>query len=218
MTKAEVTMKLQKKLRSRGSAALLAITAALPLIGVAGTLLMVTVRQRDQVEAAAIVAAARDAAASGAQDAMAKLALDPNYTGTYDLTVGASLAHVVVTAWSTDGVDNDGNGKVDDLAEADYISVSSEGRVNVAYDRQGNEMDTAAMSQTKDAGSVVSEVRTPGLTYTSWARRSEFRRSCALGRWPRRHPRRRWPRVPSCRRVSSTPRRTRVTPTIRSGS
>ena len=159
MTKAEVTMKLQKKLRSRGSAALLAITAALPLIGVAGTLLMVTVRQRDQVEAAAIVAAARDAAASGAQDAMAKLALDPNYTGTYDLTVGSSLAHVVVTAWSTDGVDNDGNGKVDDLAEADYISVTSEGRVNVAYDRQGHEMDTAAMSQTKDAGSVVKKTK-----------------------------------------------------------
>jgi len=160
MTKAEVTMNLQKKIRSRrGSAALMAITAAIPLIGVAGTLLMVTVRQRDQVEASAIMAAARDAAASGAQDAMAKLALDPNWSGKYDLTVGASLAHVVVTAWSNDGVDNDGNGKVDDLAETDYISIASEGRVNVAYDRQGHEMDTAALSQTRDAGSVVKKTK-----------------------------------------------------------
>jgi hypothetical protein len=160
MTKAEVTMKLQKKLRSRrGSAALMAITAALPLIGVAGTLLMVTVRQRDEVEAAAIVAAARDAAASGAQDAMAKLAVDPTFSGAYDLTVGGSIAHVVVTDWSNDGVDNDGNGKVDDLAEADYISISSEGRVNVAYDHNGREMDTAAMSQTKTAGSVVKKTK-----------------------------------------------------------
>jgi hypothetical protein len=160
MTKAEVTMNLQKKLRSRrGSAALMAITAALPLIGVAGTLLMVTVRQRDEVEAAAIVAAARDAAASGAQDAMAKLAVDPNFSGAYDLTVGGSVAHVVVTDWANDGVDNDGNGKVDDLAEADYISISSEGRVNVSYDHNGREMDTAALSQTKDAGSVVKKTK-----------------------------------------------------------
>jgi hypothetical protein len=160
MTSAEVNMKLQKRLRSRrGSAALMAITAAIPLIGVAGTLLMVTVRQRNQVEASAVVAAARDAAASGAQDAMAKLAVDPNWSGEYDLAVGGSLAHVVVTDWSTDGVDNDNNGKVDDLAETDYISVSSEGRVNVAYDRQGREMSTAALSQTKDAGSVVKKTK-----------------------------------------------------------
>jgi len=153
-------MNLRKKIRSRrGSAALMAITAAIPLIGVAGTLLMVTVRQRNQVEASAVVAAARDAAASGAQDAMAKLAVDPNWAGEYDLAVGGSLAHVVVTDWTSDGVDNDNNGKVDDLAETDYVSITSEGRVNVAYDRQGRELSTAALSQTKDAGSVVKKTK-----------------------------------------------------------
>jgi Flp pilus assembly protein TadG len=153
-------MNLRKKIRSRrGSAALMAITAAIPLIGVAGTLLMVTVRQRNQVEASAVVAAARDAAASGVQDAMAKLAVDPNWAGEYDLAVGGSLAHVVVTDWTSDGVDNDNNGKVDDLAETDYVSITSEGRVNVAYDRQGRELSTAALSQTKDAGSVVKKTK-----------------------------------------------------------
>ena len=153
-------MNLRKKIRSRrGSAALMAITAAIPLIGVAGTLLMVTVRQRNQVEALVVVAAARDAAASGAQDAMAKLAVDPNWAGEYDLAVGGSLAHVVVTDWTSDGVDNDNNGKVDDLAETDYVSITSEGRVNVAYDRQGRELSTAALSQTKDAGSIVKKTK-----------------------------------------------------------
>jgi len=153
-------MNLRKKIRSRrGSAALMAITAAIPLIGVAGTLLMVTVRQCNQVEALAVVAAVRDAAASGAQDAMAKLAVDPNWAGEYDLAVGGSLAHVVVTDWTSDGVDNDNNGKVDDLAETDYVSITSEGRVNVAYDRQRRELSTAALSQTKDAGSVVKKTK-----------------------------------------------------------
>jgi Flp pilus assembly protein TadG len=127
MTKAEVTMNLQKKTRSRrGSAALMAITAAIPLIGVAGTLLMVTVRQRDQVEASAIMAAARDAAASGAQDAMAKLAVDPNYTGTYDLTVGASLPRRRHPLGDRRRRQRR-NGKVDDLAEADYIASRPKG-------------------------------------------------------------------------------------------
>ncbi len=156
----EVTMRLKLKHRtSRGTAALLAITAAIPLIGVAGTLLMVSVRQRDQVEASAVMTAARDASASGAQDAMAKLALDPNYTGTYDLTVGHATAHVVVSSWVNDGIDNDGNGKIDDPAEADYISITSQGRVNVAYDRNGNEMDTAALSQTRNGSSVVKKTK-----------------------------------------------------------
>jgi hypothetical protein len=103
--------------------------------------------------------AARDAAASGAQDAMAKLTLNPNYTGTYDVAVGSGTAHVVVTSWANDGIDNDGNGKVDDPAEADYITITSQGRVNVAYDRNGNEVDTAAMSQTRNAGSVVKKTK-----------------------------------------------------------
>jgi len=90
---------------------------------------------------------------------MAKLAVDPNWAGEYDLAVGGSLAHVVVTDWTSDGVDNDNNGKVDDLAETDYVSITSEGRVNVAYDRQGRELSTAALSQTKDAGSVVKKTK-----------------------------------------------------------
>ena len=146
--------RLLKKLDRRGTAAVLAVTATIPLMAVAGTLLMVTVHHRSQVEESSIVTAARDVAASGAQDAMAKLTVDPDYTGTYDVAVGVNSAHVVVTDWATDGIDNDGNGKIDDAVEANYIGIASAGTVN-----GGAGGGVSAMSEIRNAGVLVKKTK-----------------------------------------------------------
>src|SRR5215831_17337535 len=125
--------------RQQGFASVMAIIAVIPMVGVAGTLLMVAAHERAQIEETQIVEKARDIAASGAQDAMARLTLNADYAGTYDLNLDGGTAHVVVTDWASDGIDNDGNGKKDDAGEADYVQIASEGRVNVAYDKHGNE-------------------------------------------------------------------------------
>jgi len=143
----------------RGIAMLLAITATIPLIGVTGTVLMIAVRQRQQIEESVVVAMARDAAASGAQDAMAKLTMDADFTGTYDLAIGGGQAEVTVTDWETDGIDNDGDGRVDDVLEADYVGISSVGSVNVARDALGNVVETAARSVQKTANVITKKVR-----------------------------------------------------------
>jgi hypothetical protein len=142
----------------RGFAAVMAITSVIPLVTIAGTLLMVTVRAHDEFEESLIVTKARDTAASGAQDAMAKLALDADYSGSYDLAIGGATAHVVVTDWASDGIDNDGNGKVDDALEDDYVAIFSEGRVNVAFDAKGNEVATAAQSRRATANVITKKV------------------------------------------------------------
>lgn len=146
--------RLLKKLDRRGTAAVLAVTATIPLMAVAGTLLMVTARHRSEVEESSIVTTARDVAASGAQDAMAKLTLNPDYTGAYDVTVGVNTAHVVVTDWGTDGIDNDGNGKIDDAAETNYIGVASTGTVN-----GGAGGGASAMSELRNAGVLVKKTK-----------------------------------------------------------
>lgn len=143
----------------RGIALVFAVTAAIPLVGVAGTLLMIAVRQREQIEESIVVTKARDAAASGAQDAMAKLTANADFTGTYDLAIGSGQAHVTVTDWASDGIDNDGDGRVDDALEADYVGISSVGEVNVASDAHGNEIVTAARSMKTTANVITKKVR-----------------------------------------------------------
>lgn len=138
-----------------GTALVVVVTATIPLLAAAGTLLMVCVRQRTQVEESYVVAAARDTASAGAQDAIAKLEADPNYTGTYDLAIDGHSAHVVVTDWSSDKLDNDGNGKVDDAGEAGYVGIVSDGRVNCAFAANGVEVATAARSERRTASAVV---------------------------------------------------------------
>jgi hypothetical protein len=144
---------------SRGFAAVMAIIAVVPMVAVAGTLLMVAVRQRCQAEESQIVTMSRDVAASGAQDAMAKLTLNADLTGTYDVAVGGGTARVVITDWGSDGIDNDGDGRVDDALEADYVAIASEGRVNVALDSHGNELETAARSRTSSANVLTKKIR-----------------------------------------------------------
>ena len=116
----------------RGSAMLLVLCAAVPLMVAGGTMLFAVVRERALNEQLAAEASADDAAASGAHDALALLALDPGYTGSYVLAVDGHVANVSVTAWLGDGVDNDGNGLVDDAAEADWSTITAEGVVNGA--------------------------------------------------------------------------------------
>lgn len=144
--------------RQQGFASVMAIIAVIPMVGVAGTLLMVAAHERKQIEEYQIVTKARDIAASGAQDAMARLTLNADYAGTYDLIVAGGTAHVVVTDWANDGIDNDGNGKVDDAGEADYVQISSVGRVNVALDAKGNELVTAAQSRTATASVLTKKI------------------------------------------------------------
>jgi hypothetical protein len=108
----------------------LALGAAVPLMVAGGAMLFAVVRERSRNEQLAAETAADDAAASGAHDALALLTLDPGYSGSYVLGVDGHVANVTVTAWLGDGVDNDGNGLVDDAAETDWSTITSEGVVN----------------------------------------------------------------------------------------
>lgn len=137
--------------RERGSAMLLALGAALPLMIAGGTMLFAVVRERSFAEQMAAEVAAEDAAASGAHDAIALLATDPNFTGSYALGVDGHVAQVSVTAWATDGVDNDGNGVADDAGELDWTTIRSEGQVNVQPTAGGNVVDLP----TREARSTV---------------------------------------------------------------
>jgi hypothetical protein len=124
-----------------GSALILAIGAAIPLLIAGGVLLTAVTRARTAADHSIVVQQARDVSASGAQNAMARLVADPNFTGDYDLELSGPVAHIAVAAWANDGVDNDKNGKVDDDGEADYLSVTSVGAVNEVLDAKGNALD-----------------------------------------------------------------------------
>lgn len=130
----------------RGSSLLLALGSALPLMIAGGTLLFTVVRERAAAEQASAEVLADDVAASGAHDALARLAANPAYAGSYTLAVAGHTAEVTVTAWAGDGLDNDGNGLVDDAAEADFSTIDSEGLVNVVLDAQGNAVEAPTRS------------------------------------------------------------------------
>jgi len=124
----------------RGSALILAIGAAIPLLIAGGALLCAVTKEQDATEQSVVISQARDAAASGAHSAIAELSTDPNLTGTLDVTVGGALARVTVTPWKGDKVDNDQNGVVDDAGEDLFIGINSVGTANVRFDANGNEL------------------------------------------------------------------------------
>jgi hypothetical protein len=138
----------------RGGALIIALCATIPLIIAGGTLLVTVTQGRRATETSVALAQARDASASGAQDALARLADDPNYTGSYQLQLGGPAANVTVTAWADDGVDNDGNGLTDDGAEEEFVEIVSTGTTNVASDAFGLEIDRA----TRHARSVTEAI------------------------------------------------------------
>lgn len=139
---------------ARGSALIVALCATIPLLIAGGTLLVTVTQGRRATENSVALVQARDASASGAQDALARLAVDPNYVGNFQLQLGGPMADVTVTAWDGDGVDNDANGLVDDPAEEDFVEIVSTGTTNVAFDANGFEIERA----TRHARSVTDAI------------------------------------------------------------
>lgn len=139
MTSTKRTRRPEK--RTQGSAALVCLTALLPLVVAGGTMLAVVVRGRTALETELAKKSAADAASSGAQDALAKLQGDPDFTGSYDVDVGGTSARVTVTSWSDDKVDNDDLNGVDDPGEAGFVEIGTVAWVNVVTDGNGNRID-----------------------------------------------------------------------------
>jgi len=142
----ESDLQSPKRLRRRhegtkGSAALVCLTALLPLVVAGGTMLAVVVRGRTVLETELAKKSAADAASSGAQDALAKLQGDPDFTGSYDVDVGGTPARVTITSWTDDKVDNDELNGVDDPGEAGFVELGTEAWVNVVTDGNGNRID-----------------------------------------------------------------------------
>ncbi|MSP15084.1 MAG: hypothetical protein EXR73_00485 [Myxococcales bacterium] len=128
----------------RGNALLLALGATTSLIVAAGTLLVAVTHERTSSEQSVVNSQACDASASGAEDGLAALASNANYTGTFQLTYGGPVADVTVVAWASDGADNDGDGSADEADEANYLSVTSIGRVNEQLDGNGALIERAS--------------------------------------------------------------------------
>jgi hypothetical protein len=144
--------------RERGSAALVAIATLLPLVIAGGTMLAVSVHHRTEFEASVAKRVAVDAAAAGAQDALAKLAADADFSGQYDLKVGGNQAVVSVTRWENDQIDNDGLNGVDDPAEADYVQIGSNAWVNDAYDSQGHRLNLTPSTYHSATDAIVKKL------------------------------------------------------------
>lgn len=144
--------------RRRGSGLIVAIAMALPLLVAGGVLLGTVVSERTATEASVAIAQARDVAVSGAQDALAQLAVDSGFEGKYELALGGPLVTVSVTGWDSDGIDNDGNGVVDDAAEEPFISVRADGTTNVLFDAAGNILDRASRTANSAVSAVVEKV------------------------------------------------------------
>ncbi len=144
--------------RRKGGALIIALAAAIPLLIAGGALLTSVTQGRKSTETSVALAQARDVAASGAQDALAQLAVNPNYRGSYQLSLAGPVAQVSVTAWDKDLVDNDGNGMVDDAGEAPFIGIVSSGTTNVAFDKYGLEIDRATRHARSFTEAVVQKV------------------------------------------------------------
>jgi hypothetical protein len=151
---------------TKGGALIIALCATIPLLIAAGTLLITVTQGRRATETTVALAQARDASASGAQDALAQLTTNPNYRGSYQLALNGPLATVSVSAWGTDGIDNDADGAVDDAAEEPFVEIVSTGTTNIAFDPYGFEIArpsrharsiTEAIVQTTDLDIVVDQ-------------------------------------------------------------
>ena len=139
----------------RGSALVIALGMAVPLVIAGGTLLMAVTHERTVTEDALVITKTRDAADAGAHDAIAKLVANAAYTGTYSLAMGGPTASVTVSAWATNGSDDDGDGAVDEADEANFIGVTSSGASNVAYGQNGAISHTAARDATRTVHAVL---------------------------------------------------------------
>jgi hypothetical protein len=142
----------------RGSALIIAIGFILPLLIAGGALLVQVTHERVATEQAIVIERARDAAASGGQDALAKLSDDPNYEGEYDLKLGGAFADVEVVSWADDDVDNDASGKIDDDDERLFVGITSIGTMNVSANADEKELGTATRKGRSIAEAIVKKV------------------------------------------------------------
>lgn len=122
------TMVLRKS--EHGLAQVLVLAAAIPLV-VAGTVLL-TVSTSHLSESDQLIhkSEARTLSVSGAHDALARLAKDAAFEGEYELAINGGVTWVTVSAWGSDGLDNNGDTDVDDAAESEFIGVTSAGWLN----------------------------------------------------------------------------------------
>jgi hypothetical protein len=132
---------MNPRLSKRGNALLLALGATTTLIVAAGTLLVAVTQERTATEQSVVNAQARDASTSGAEDALARLSVDPDWEGTFAVDMGGPVADVIVVDWGKDSVDNDDDGTKDEDDEEDLIFVTSTGRSNETLDNGGNVID-----------------------------------------------------------------------------
>jgi hypothetical protein len=114
------------------------LAALIPLLVVAGTMLSVESSQMRETESVGARMRARSISAGGAHDAIARLESDPGYTGTSTVALDAGTAVVTVVDCAGDGLDNDGNGRVDDATEIDLLTIRSEGLLGFDVDGAGN--------------------------------------------------------------------------------
>ncbi|MBL8843935.1 MAG: hypothetical protein JNL90_20600 [Planctomycetes bacterium] len=128
---------LRRRRSRRANALLLALGATTTLIVAGGTLLVSVAEERTATEQSIVAAQARDASTSGAEDALARLAADPNTEGSWQVDLGGPIADVTVVDWGDNGADDDDDGAIDEADEQDYLSVLSIGRANELLDGNG---------------------------------------------------------------------------------
>lgn len=128
----------------RANALILVLAATSTLVVAGGTLLVAVTSERTATEQSMLNDQAADASTSGAEDALAKLSVNANYEGAWQVDLGGPVADVTVSSWGDDGIDNDGDGATDESDESDFVAVTSIGRVNELLDGGGNLVDRAA--------------------------------------------------------------------------
>ncbi len=141
-TRHHPVLRAQHRRRSqRANALLLALGATTTLIVAGGSLLVSVAQERTATEQSIVAAQARDASTSGAEDALARLSVDPNTTGSWQVDLSGPIADVTVVDWGDNGGDDDDDGTVDEADEHGYLSVLSIGRANELLDGNGLLLD-----------------------------------------------------------------------------
>ena len=129
---------------SRGSAMIVVLSVLTPMLVVTGSILVVLVSHQREIEARVGQATARTLSSAGAHHALALLEVQPAFSGSYEVAIPGGAVQVTIGNWGTDGLDNDGNGLVDDAAEEDIRTIASQGCVNPEYVIGANPFDEIA--------------------------------------------------------------------------
>ena len=123
-----------KHSRQDGIVGVVLLAAVVPLLILSGAILQTLATQSKEIEQQEHLDTAELISVSGAQDGLARLATDSAFRGRFRLNTNGGVAIVTVTQWDTDGLDNDGNGTIDDANEAELVGVVSVGYLNALLD------------------------------------------------------------------------------------